>query len=87
MSVWFRVAALFLRQLPDSVTHDEGSGLAIVPRHQVSLCNLTMPHFGAKRRSDRPVRAVRLGIAVPGVDLLNPRAGPQRSGRLQRVGA
>jgi CheY-like chemotaxis protein len=68
------------------ITHNEGSGLAIVPRHQVSLRHLTRPHFWAKRRSDNAVRSVYMGIAALGVDLLNPRASPQRSGRLQCVG-
>ena len=51
-------APLSLCQFPDSATHNEGSGLAIVPRHQVSLCHLTMPHLRIKRRCDRAVRAV-----------------------------
>lgn len=74
-------ASLFLRQSPDSGTHNEGGGLAIVPRHQVSVSNLTMPHFWVERRIDSAVRTVRLGIAVLGIDLLNPRASSQGSGR------
>jgi hypothetical protein len=82
-----KFAPLFLRQLPDSVTHNEVGGLAIVPRDQVSVGHLTMPHFRAERRIDRAVRSVYMGIAVLGIDLLNPRASPQRRGRLQGVGA
>jgi hypothetical protein len=80
-------APLFLYQSPDSAPNDEGSGLAIVPRHQVSLRHLTMPHFRAKRRCDRAVRAVDMGIAVLGIDLLDPSASPYRGGKLQCMGA
>jgi len=52
------VASLFFRQLPDAVTHNEGRGLAIIPHHEVSVRHLAMPHFCAKRRIDRAVRAV-----------------------------
>jgi hypothetical protein len=45
-----------------------------------------MPHFRAKRRIDSAVRAVWVGIAVLGIDLLNPRASPQRGGRVQYAG-
>jgi hypothetical protein len=46
-----------------------------------------MPHFWAERRIDSAGRAVDMGIAALGVDLLNPRARPQRGERLQCVGA
>jgi hypothetical protein len=75
--------ALALRQSPDSVSHNEGGGFAVVPRHQVSLRHLTMPHFRAKRRIDNAVRTVWLRIAMPGIDLLDSRASSQRSGRLK----
>ena len=67
-------APLFFRQLPDAVTHNEGSGFAIVPHYQVAVRHLAMQHFCAERRIDSAVRTVRLGIAVLGVDLLDPRA-------------
>ena len=82
-----KFAPLFLRQFPDRVSHNEGSGLAIVPNHKVSLRHLTLPHFRAERRIDRAVRAVYMGITVLGIDFLNPRASPQRGGRLQCAGA
>ena len=81
-----KFAPLFLRKSPDSATHCEGGGLAVVPHHQIAMSHLAMPHFGAERRIDSAVRAVYLGIAVFGIDLLNPRASPQRSRRLESVG-
>jgi hypothetical protein len=69
-----RPVALFLRQFPDSVTHNERRGLAVVPHHKVSVRHLTMPHLWAERRIDSAVRTVWLRIAVLGIDLLNPRA-------------
>ena len=81
------VAALSLLHFPDSAAHDESSGLAVIPRHQVSLRHLTVPHFRAERRTDSAVRAVYMGIAVRGIDLLDPCARPQRRERLQCVGA
>jgi len=81
-----KFAPLFLRQLPDAVTHNERSVLAVVPHHEVTVHHLAMPHFRAERRIDRAVRAVYMGIAVLGVDLLNPRASSQGGGRLQCVG-
>ena len=82
-----RPVALFLRQFPDSVTHNERRGLAVVPHHEVPVRHLAMPHFCAERRIDRAVRTVWLGIAVRSVDLLNPRACSYRGGRLQCLGA
>jgi hypothetical protein len=82
-----KFAPLFLRHFPDSVTHYEGSGLAVVPHHKVSLRNLTMPHFRAERSCDRAACAVYMGIAVLRIGLLDPRASPQRGGRLECVGA
>jgi hypothetical protein len=76
---------LFLRHLPDSVTHNERRGVAVIPHHQIAMRHLAMPQFRAERRIDRAVRTVRLGIAALGVDLLNPSARPQRSGRLRCV--
>jgi hypothetical protein len=82
-----KLALLFLRQFPDSATHDEGRGFAIVPCHKGPVSPLAVPHFWGERRVDSAVRAVYVGIAVLGVDLLNPRASPQRSGRWEAVGA
>jgi hypothetical protein len=78
---------LFLHHFPYSATHYEGSGLAVVPRHQVSVRHLATPNLRAERRIDNAVRTVWVRITVLGVDLLNPCAGPQRGGRLQRVRA
>ena len=82
-----RIAPLFFRQFPDSATHNEGRSFAIVPQHKVPVCHLTVPYFCAERRGDRAVRTVCVGIRARGIDLFNPRASPQRSRRLQCVGA
>src|SRR5580692_7014110 len=77
-----RPVALAVRQFLDSATQNEGRGLAVIPDHQVTMRDLAMPHFRSERRIDRPVRTVCTGIAARGIDLLNPRARPQRGGRL-----
>jgi hypothetical protein len=82
-----RPVTLAVRQFLDSAAHNEGRGLAVIPDHQVTMRDLAMPHFRSERRIDRAVRAVRMRIAVLGIDLLNPRASPQRSRRLHCVGA
>jgi len=82
-----RPVALFLRQFPDSVTHNERRGLAVVPHHEVPVRHLAMPHFCAERRIDSAVRTIWVGIAVRGIDLLDPRTSSQRGGRLKCRGA
>jgi hypothetical protein len=79
-------APLFLHQSPDSVTHYEGRGLALVPCHKVTVRHLAMPHFCAERRIDNAARTVCMKIATLRIDLLNRPASPYCGRRLQRAG-
>src|SRR4029077_18313429 len=45
------------------------------------------PQFRVKRGRDCAACIVCMGVAVLGIDLLNPRAGPEGDGRLQWLGA
>jgi hypothetical protein len=73
------VASLFFRQLPDAVTHNEGSVFAVVPHHEVPVHHLPMPYLRAERRTGPRVNHRGLtAVAVLVIDFHAHRSAPKR---------